>query len=265
MNISNDSYAMLLLCSDLALRNIDNGAKAYTISQWSNLAERLVQNKFTPSKLFDVSSNDEIPQGAVKALREIMQMQVNGQIYDNALPSHEKVMNIFNKQYPVLAKKIAGKKINLGVYDPDGNLVQLPDPQKYFYKVDIPDEAIPRMLDWDKPLSEQAELVKMVQEVRPGYYSGGLPNASAPIGGSDAYLSLVETLGKQGATDFLKAKGYPGIRYLDGSSRNAGQGTSNFVLFDDQLPRILEINGQPTGLLSYADEAARKPKPKKAK
>jgi len=58
MNISNDSYAMLLLCSDLALRNIDNGAKAYTISQWSNLAERLVQNKFTPSKLFDVSSED---------------------------------------------------------------------------------------------------------------------------------------------------------------------------------------------------------------
>jgi len=53
----------------------------------------------------------------------------------------------------------------------------------------------------------------------------------------------------------LKQEGIPGIRYLDGSSRNAGQGTSNFVLFDDQLPRILEVNGQPTGLLSYADEA----------
>ena len=24
------------------------------------------------------------------------------------------------------------------------------------YKVDIPDEAIPRMLDWDKPLSQQS-------------------------------------------------------------------------------------------------------------
>ena len=53
----------------------------------------------------------------------------------------------------------------------------------------------------------------------------------------------------------LKQQGIPGIRYLDGSSRNVGEGTSNFVLFDDQLPRILEINGQPTGLLSYADEA----------
>jgi len=27
------------------------------------------------------------------------------------------------------------------------------------------------------------------------------------------------------------------------------------LLFDDQLPRILEVNGKPTGLLSYADEA----------
>jgi hypothetical protein len=56
----------------------------------------------------------------------------------------------------------------------------------------------------------------------------------------------------------MKQQGIPGIRYLDGSSRNVGEGTSNFVLFDDQLPRILEINGQPTGLLSYADEAKKK-------
>lgn len=58
MNISNDSYAMLLLCSDLALRNIESGVKAYTVSQWSNLAERLFQNKLTPSALFDVSSEE---------------------------------------------------------------------------------------------------------------------------------------------------------------------------------------------------------------
>ena len=50
---------MLLLCSDLALRNGDDSVKAYTVSQWSNLAERLVQNGLTPEKLFDVS-NEEI-------------------------------------------------------------------------------------------------------------------------------------------------------------------------------------------------------------
>jgi len=58
MNISNDSYAMLLLCSDLALRNIDSGVKAYTVSQWSNLAELLIQNKLTPKALFAVSTED---------------------------------------------------------------------------------------------------------------------------------------------------------------------------------------------------------------
>lgn len=58
MNITNDSYAMLLLCSDLALRNIDSGVKAYTVSQWSNLAERLVQNQLTPKALFDVSTEN---------------------------------------------------------------------------------------------------------------------------------------------------------------------------------------------------------------
>jgi hypothetical protein len=61
--------------------------------------------------------------------------------------------------------------------------------------------------------------------------------------------------GHQKAEDLLKEAGVPGIKYLDGVSRTAGEGSSNFVLFDDQLPRILEINGQPTGLLSYADEA----------
>ena len=58
MNISNDSYAMLLLCSDLALRNKDSDIKAYTVSQWSKLAERLVQSKLTPKALFDVSTED---------------------------------------------------------------------------------------------------------------------------------------------------------------------------------------------------------------
>lgn len=141
--------------------------------------------------------------------------------------------------------------------------------QSAFYKVDIPDEAIPRMLDWDKPLREQPEGVRVaVQDL-------GLPDNAT---GKDAYNALANlardgaiargnnsatTLGgsQSAASVDLQGYGIPGIRYLDGSSRNAGQGTSNFVLFDDQMPRILEVNGQPTGLLSWADEAAKK-KPK---
>lgn len=125
------------------------------------------------------------------------------------------------------------------------------------YKVDIPDEAILRMLDWDKPLSDQAP--EIVNALKQGYKDS--------FGVSDRYLDDVlrpdsnvrDAIGagrmSKKMVDNLKAAGIPGIRYLDGSSRGTGQGTSNFVLFDDQMPRILEVNGQPTGLLSWADEA----------
>jgi hypothetical protein len=45
----------------------------------------------------------------------------------------------------------------------------------------------------------------------------------------------------------LRDAGIPGIRYLDGGSRGAGQGSSNFVVFPGQesLLNILERNGQP--------------------
>jgi hypothetical protein len=137
-------------------------------------------------------------------------------------------------------------------------LLKSEDPRN-LYKVDIPDEAIPRMLDWDKPLSEQHPDVQpvlrdMLTKARKSF-SGIDPNGN-PIGGQVHHLYAQHRGGNANAvSEELAQAGIPGIRYLDGSSRTAGEGTSNYVLFDDQLPRILEVNGKPTGLLSYADEA----------
>ena len=41
--------------------------------------------------------------------------------------------------------------------------------------------------------------------------------------------------------------GIPGIKYLDGSSRSAGEGTRNFVVFDENLPTIISRNGEKVG------------------
>lgn len=41
--------------------------------------------------------------------------------------------------------------------------------------------------------------------------------------------------------------GIPGIRYLDAGSRGTGQGTSNYVVFDDALIELLKRNGVPIG------------------
>lgn len=122
------------------------------------------------------------------------------------------------------------------------------------YKVDIPDEAVARMLDWDKPLSQQApEVQKALQR---GYQEIGIDyplNTATPKQGSSIYddfrvgIGGLESKDANAASEYLKSIGIPGIRYLDGGSRSAGNGSSNFVLFDDALPRILEVNGSATG------------------
>jgi hypothetical protein len=45
------------------------------------------------------------------------------------------------------------------------------------------------------------------------------------------------------ATDRLREAGIPGIRYLDAGSRGAGDGTRNFVIFDENLIDIVRKYG----------------------
>jgi hypothetical protein len=112
----------------------------------------------------------------------------------------------------------------------------------YTYKVDLPDDQIAKMLDWDKPLSQQSKEVqaaigKIIQE-----RGGSARYWEETLGSDPDGQKLVKTLGLSGGGQFeqaLKGAGIPGIRYLDGMSRGKG-GTSNFVVFDDQLPKIVE-------------------------
>lgn len=138
------------------------------------------------------------------------------------------------------------------------------------YKVDIPDEAIPRMLDWDKPLSQQSPEVQAIlrkadlidESVWPHYTGESLYQGEMNARGPYKPNGFADNAAAPPISELLRTQGIPGIRYLDQGSRTAGEGTYNYVLFDDQLPRILEINGQPTGLLSWADEAKKVKKKK---
>lgn len=126
------------------------------------------------------------------------------------------------------------------------------------YRVDIPDEAVARMLDWDKPLSEQApevrEAIKEVaRNVRIGTYGDG-------ISGGDFYARLADSTDfyntrnpQQAASLALLAAGIPGIKYLDAGSRGAGDGTRNLVVFDDALVTITHRNGEPVTAQQRAD------------
>jgi hypothetical protein len=139
----------------------------------------------------------------------------------------------------------------------------------HLYTLDLPDEMIDRMLDWDKPLSEQPKAVQQItQQLRelPGdpynlerYFNPKNPN-KGPLG-QDVYRAIAEhfekddaawqALGKtphettniyDAASRYAAQLGIPGIRYLDAGSRGKdGTGTRNFVVFpgEDKKVKIL--------------------------
>jgi len=120
------------------------------------------------------------------------------------------------------------------------------------YKVDLPDEAIAKMLDWDKPLSQQhPDVQKALSD-----YSVITGKPIDPLAtGEQIYRQFrgknlpQADAGQIASSNELKWVGIPGIRYLDGGSRGAGSGTSNYVVFpgNEDLLTILERNGH--GLL----------------
>ena len=185
--------------------------------------------------------------------------------YQAAVKDSGKISNI-NAELSRLAKIMSADEISYGKYKSDvgrnaqkqyydlmdsrGSVVA--DPGQ-LYKVDLPDEHIAKMLDWDKPLSEQAPEVQKALASNPNYKKYWLPHTEARAragenpAGSDLHRYLSDDYGPDEVADLLKSQGIPGIRYLDGGSRSGGAGTSNFVVFpgNEGLLSILERNGQP--------------------
>lgn len=178
----------------------------------------------------------------------------------------------------------------------------------HFYTVDLPDEHIANMLDWDAPLSEQPEGLRalltqhvgdleaaarqskfdemelianndsaLYQRWKPGDLSGAakrlLDGTATANDRARLNRAFKEYAGVYDAPDFLTGLerergvsvgaalekagiarpetgvplsnaihglGYPGIKYFDGGSRAAGEGTRNFVIFDGDTAKILK-------------------------
>ena len=119
------------------------------------------------------------------------------------------------------------------------------------YKVDLPDEQIAKMLDWDKPLSEQPEYVQNILNPILENKRIEFPNMSQDPTGNILYNMIGGNVGAEAqkhSSDVLNQQGIPGIQYLDQASRGAGDGTRNYVVFSDEIPQILERNNQPLGM-----------------
>jgi hypothetical protein len=119
-----------------------------------------------------------------------------------------------------------------------------------FYTVDLPDEHIAKMLDWDAPLSQQRpEVMAAVRDLTDSVQGAGFFDEWLKAGGGDYRDLWGNVLGERMDSSQISAelmnRGIPGIKYFDGGSRGngaptGGKGTRNFVIFDGDTAKILK-------------------------
>ena len=116
------------------------------------------------------------------------------------------------------------------------------------YTVDLPDEQIAKMLDWDKPIKDQPEVLNIIRsQINDADIARSFDvNVEKGISGANAMKNYVQGKTQADQSAVLQKLGVPGIRYLDQGSRGKG-GTSNFVVFpgEESKLRIMEVNGKP--------------------
>jgi hypothetical protein len=129
-----------------------------------------------------------------------------------------------------------------------------PRPNKgSMYEVNI--RANPeQFLDWDKPLGQQSSQVQsVIRELAPQMDNPlrgpAIRNRQAIVAGDGSVPGdvLYNNLGgfrmPAQTSNALREAGIPGIKYLDQGSRGAGDGSRNYVVFDDSLIDIVRKYG----------------------
>ena len=110
-------------------------------------------------------------------------------------------------------------------------------------------------LDWDAPLSGQPKAMQALRNIDLGVLPEGnrtrvmleralqgTEQPGYPATGKTLSVGLDTAFGTNSpqASAFLAEQGLKGVKYLDDGSRAAGQGSRNFVVFDDKLINILK-------------------------
>jgi hypothetical protein len=122
--------------------------------------------------------------------------------------------------------------------DPEGLVKRISEyegknvPPSYMYEIDLPDEQIAKMLDFDRPLKDQSPEIQALAK------QYGLTDADH-MGGD-----LIAAMGakRPAGAEQMRQAGIPGIRHLEGGREDR---PTNFIVFpgNEDLLTILRRNG----------------------
>jgi len=214
---------------DTAKIGTGEGAQAYGhglyLAENPTVAGEYAKKLSEPVTTFGGKQISEITNPESKRLAEWIQSNVGVMQFD---ARHGEANRLFNRLMPEQQAALGKPSVS--------DAGQL-------YKVDLPDEQIAKMLDFNKPLKDQnPEIQKALQDLVKTDVLGRPTGISVDpnMNGQWAYERLAGIRGAKYAAEAMRESGIPGIRYLDQGSR-AGGGTSNFVVFD---PKHMNIIGR---------------------
>jgi hypothetical protein len=112
------------------------------------------------------------------------------------------------------------------------------------YQADIPNDS--ELLVWDKELADHpADMQEKVVEAFQSFIPGFRPDRERSVMSIITDLTLAAgqagfsgDSARRAASEALRAAGIPGHRYLDNTSRAAGDGSYNYVIYDENAIRI---------------------------
>lgn len=127
-----------------------------------------------------------------------------------------------------------------------GRIPSQENPEGFLYQVDIPDELIPKMLNWYEDVPEDVR--QKLSDKAMKQFGSGLTGTT----GERLYKDLSFSFKMQGskspekdASKWLSEQGIPGIQYENMQMiRGQGRDTNNYVLFDPDKVRIDKINDE---------------------
>lgn len=166
-------------------------------------------------------------------------------------PYHRAIQNIRNSLGFDEAEKTSLENVIRG-WEANG---VVPERKGGLYKVQLdahPDD----LLDYDAPLRSQPAIEAKVRPlvepyIMAGGFNGGWDGFATKRKGKDVLDEIKgsEIVKTKKAVDpsvvsqKLKEAGIPGLKYLDGGSRASGEGTRNYVMWDEERIKILQALG----------------------
>lgn len=203
--------------------------------EWSPVLAQIIRQKETPDGFIQkMQPNLQAAQRDLASASDDFERMVAGERL-------REVQNLIKE-----ADSYKGKSVSLGS-------------SGHMYQVGI--DADPYdFLDFDAPLASQPayEKLKTAEGLfgRLPWGDRGVAYPSPNTTGYEALGELFDTKGRAAVSDELKKAGIPGIKYLDAGSRGAGDGSRNYVVFDDKLITILKKYGWVPGMAIPAAAAA---------